>query len=247
MTKQKINPHYQKAFKEFLLNIKEHFNSSEKSIHKARNEIKILSHANQEVVVKSFKVPHLLNRLVYSFFRESKAKKSYDYSMKIIEFVPKPIGYIEFFKQGLLHESYFVSEHFDYDFTIREPLLDENFPNREEMFRAFAKFTLELHNNNIFHNDYSPGNILIKKEGESYLFKIVDINRMSFFELTEKERAKNFSKLWASDEVLTIVADEYQKHYQVSSNFTDAMLTFNRKHKQRKNFKKRLKGVPVVD
>jgi len=146
MTKQKINPHYKKEFKDFLLNIKEHFNSSEKSIHKARNEIKILSHANQEVVVKSFKVPHLLNRLVYSFFRESKAKKSYEYSMKIIEFVPKPIGYIEFFKQGLLHESYFVSEHFDYDFTIREPLLDEpysmrTFPTEKRCFEPL----LSLH------------------------------------------------------------------------------------------------------
>jgi serine/threonine protein kinase len=247
MTKQKINPYYQEAFKDFLFSIKEHFNSNTKSIHKARNEIKVLSYANQNVVVKSFKIPHLLNRLVYSFFRDSKAKKSYDYSMKIIKFVPKPIGYIEFFKQGLLHESYFVSEYFDFDFTIREPLLDEDFPNREAVFRSFANFTLELHNSHIFHDDYSPGNILIKKEGESYIFKIVDINRMHFFDLTQQDRAKNFSKLWASDDVLSIVADEYQKHYNCDENFTKEVLKYNRNNKRIKNFKKRLKGIKVVD
>ena len=247
MIKYEINPKYAKNFTDFLKNIKEHFINNNNTIHKARNEIKVLEHAQQKVVVKAFKIPHLLNRIVYSFFRKSKAQKSYKYSVKISEFVPKPIGYIEFYKSGLLHQSYFISKHFDYDFTIREPLLDRDFPKRENIFRAFARFTLELHNAHIFHNDYSPGNILIKEEEEAFIFKIVDINRMSFFELNEKARAKNFSKLWASDEVLTIVADEYQKHYPCSEAFKDRILSLNQKHKNRKNFKKRLKGVPVVD
>jgi len=247
MIKFNVNPKYKEEFTTFLKNIKEHFSNNSNSIHKARNEIKVLTHAHQEVVVKSFKIPHLLNRVVYSFFRESKAKKSYDYSMKIIDFVPKPIGYIEFHEGGLLEKSYFISEHFNYDFTIREPLLDANFENREEVFRAFARFTLDLHNNNIFHKDYSPGNILIKKIENEFIFKIVDINRMGFFELTETDRAKNFSKLWASDEVLELVANEYKKHYKCSETFTQNMLDFNNKNKRTKNFKKRLKGEKVVD
>ncbi len=247
MIKHKITPKYAQKFTNFLKNIKEHFTQNNHTLHKARNEIKVLEHAQQKVVVKAFKIPHFLNRIVYSFFRKSKAKKSYEYSVKICEFVPKPIGYIEFYKGGLLHQSYFISEYFDYDFTIREPLLDKSFPKREAIFRAFARFTLELHNAQIFHNDYSPGNILIKEENEAFVFKIVDINRMSFFELDEKARAKNFSKLWASDEVLSIVANEYQKHYSCSDEFKETMLTLNQKHKNRKNFKKRLKGVPVVD
>ena len=247
MIKYEINPKYAQNFTDFLKNIKEHFSNNNNTIHKARNEIKVLEHAQEKVVVKAFKIPHLLNRIVYSFFRKSKAKKSYEYSVKISAFVPQPIGYIEFYRGGLLHQSYFVSEHFDYDFTIREPLLDKDFPKREAIFRAFARFTLELHNAQIFHNDYSPGNILIKEEAGQFIFKIVDINRMSFFELNEKARAKNFSKLWASDEVLTIVADEYKKHYPCNETFKEMMLTLNQKHKNRKNFKKRLKGVPVVD
>jgi serine/threonine protein kinase len=165
-----------KKFEYFLCNIKQFFKENSNTIHKARNELKVIEHENQKLVVKY-----------------------YEYALKIKDFTPKPIGYIEFYKFGLLDESYFVSEKFDYDFTIREPLLDINFPNKDEILKAFAKFTFELHEAGIFHFDYSPGNILIKKENDNFIFKIVDINRMKFFDLELNDRLKNFSKLWAKD------------------------------------------------
>jgi len=243
----KVNPLYKVSLNDFFLKIREKFNNSSNSLHKARNEIKVVEYNRDRFVIKSFKVPHSINKIAYSFFRDSKAKKSYDNSIKIIDFVPKPIGYIEFKRFGLIDDSYFVSENFNYDFTIREPLLDENFENKEEIFKAFARFTLELHQQNIFHKDYSPGNILIKKEDNTYIFKIVDINRMGFFELSQKNRAKNFSKLWASDEVLKIIAKEYSKHYSTDGKFQEQMLNYNQKNKNIKNFKKRLKGKKVND
>lgn len=247
MKKYKINPQYEVAFKDFTLNIKNYFYSNANTIHKARNELKVISHNALETVVKSFRIPNLFNQIVYSFFRDSKAKKSYEYSLKIGQFTPKPIAYIEFYTFFLLKESYFISEKFDYDFTIREPLLDENFLDRESIFKAFARFTLELHNNSIFHNDYSPGNILIKREGSEYIFKIVDINRMKFFKLTQIYRAKNFSKLWASDAILSVMAQEYAQHHPCNANFESEVLMFSNKNKRVKNFKKRLKGKPVND
>jgi Lipopolysaccharide kinase (Kdo/WaaP) family len=234
-------------FKDFLLNIQSFFTANTQTIHKARNELKIIDYEGFSTVVKSFKVPHLLNRIVYTYFKKSKAKKSFEYSLKIATFTPKPIGFIEFYHTGLLEESYFVSEQFEYDFTIREPLLDKNFENREEIFKAFTRFTLELHNANIFHKDYSPGNILIKKENATLTFKIVDINRMKFFKLTERDRALNFSKLWANDEVLTLIAEEYQKHYPSKEDFTKRVLYYSNKNKRIKNFKKWIKGEMTND
>jgi len=234
-------------FKKFLLNIEEYFVDHNSTIHKARNELKVITYNSTSTIVKSFKVPHIINKIAYTYFRDSKAKKSYEYSLKIGDFTPLPIGYIEFYKNSLLDESYFISEEFKYDFTIREPLLNENFAMREEVFRAFARFTLELHNAEIFHNDYSPGNILIKKENDELVFKIVDINRMQFGVLDEETRAKNFEKLWASDAILTIMADEYQKHHSCSENFTKKVLYYSNKNKKIKNFKKRLKGQEVND
>ena len=237
-----------KHFKSFLENIKEHFATSKNSIHKARNEIKVINYESRDFVVKSFKIPHIINKFVYTFFKSSKAKKSYDFALKIDKFTPKPIGYIEFYESFLINDSYFISEKFDYDFTIREPLLDINFPNKNEIFKAFAQFTFDLHENGIYHLDYSPGNILIKKENDNFIFKIVDINRMKFLNMDLEKRAKNFSKLWAKDEDLEFIAKEYAKIYEKNNEeFISKTISFSKKHKAVKNFKKRLKGIKVVD
>jgi serine/threonine protein kinase len=235
-------------YKDFLFKIKKHFQEISNNIHKARNEIKIISYKDEEFVVKSFKIPYFFNKLVYTFFRDSKAKKSYDNSVRIIEFVPKPIGYIEFKKFGLIHDSYFISKNFKYDFTIREPLLDVNYENKEQIFKEFSKFTYTLHEQGIYHLDFSPGNILIKKENSNYIFKIVDINRMQFKKLTVEQRLMNFSKLWAKDKDLKVIIKEYAKIINEDEDTCiDIALKYSQKHKDRKNFKKRLKGRKVVD
>lgn len=242
----KINDTY-KDLEQSLIDIENFFNQVDTNIHQARNELKIIQLKKISTIVKSFKIPNFLNKIVYTYFKDSKAKKSYNNSLKIGEFTPAPIGYIEFYSTALLNKSYFISERFNYDFTIREPLLDSSFTKREEILKAFARFTLELHNNNIFHNDYSPGNILIKKENDTFIFKIVDINRMHFFKLQEDDRAKNFSKLWADDRDLELMATEYKNHYNTSSSFTEKVLHYSNQNKKIKNFKKKLKGKPVND
>ena len=231
-----------------ITNVQKYFLDSKNSIHKARNEIKIIEHNKQKFVIKSFKIPHILNKIVYSFFRDSKAKKSYENSIRISNFVPAPIGYIEFKKFGLIHNSYFVSENFNYDFTIREPLLDESFKDKEEIFKLFAYFTHKLHEQSIYHLDYSPGNILIKKEENSYVFKIVDINRMQFKTLTLDDRLENFSKLWAKDEDMKIIVKEYAEIINENEKYCiEKTIYFSQKNKDFKNLKKRLKGKEVVD
>jgi len=245
--KLEVNEEF-KTLKNFVKNIKIFFQKNNNTIHKARNEIKVINYENRDFVVKSFKIPHIINKFVYTFFKSSKAKKSYDYALKIENFTPKPIGYIEFYENFLINDSYFISEKFDYDFTIREPLLDINFPNKNEIFKAFAQFTFDLHENGIYHLDYSPGNILIKKENDNFIFKIVDINRMKFLNMDLEKRAKNFSKLWAKDEDLEFIAKEYAKIYKTNNEeFISKTISFSRKHKAVKNFKKRLKGIKVVD
>ncbi|ADN09608.1 hypothetical protein [Sulfurimonas autotrophica] len=246
--KYKINPIYEKTFKDFLLNIRKYFNQNQNSIHKARNELKIISYNDVETVVKSFKVPNIIRRLFYTYFRDTKAKKSYDNSVKIGKFTPTPIGYIEFFTQGLLADSYFVAKKFDYDFTIKEPIVNKDLVDRKNIFREFAKFTYELHEHKIYHNDYSPGNILIKRDETDYTFKIVDINRMKFKELSLDERLKNFAKLWLLDEDLTTIVKEYAELiHEDKQKCINIALKYSHALKRKINMKKRLKGIEVVD
>ncbi len=246
--KYKINPLYKKTCTDFLLNIQKYFNKNQSTIHKARNELKTISCNTINTVVKSFQVPNFFRRILYTYFRKTKAKKSYENSIKIGNFTPNPIGYIEFYKKGLLNESYFIAQKFEYDFTIREPLTNKNFKDKEKVFKAFARFTFALHQNNIIHKDYSPGNILIKEENNNYTFKVVDINRMKFKVLSVKERLQNFNMLWAQDEDLTIIIKEYATIANIDKEDSiKKALYFSQKLKNFKNMKKRLKGKAVVD
>lgn len=226
--------------------IREIFAGDNHSIHKARNELKVIELDGIKTVVKSFKVPHLLNRIIYTYFRKSKAHKSYHNALRLRELnisTPKPIAQIEFFESGLLNESFFISEHFAYDFTIRTPLL-EPLKDRKSILTAFAAYTYNLHKCGVWHLDYSPGNILIKRTDEGYLFSIVDINRMEFRSISPLEGCENFNKLWASDEELEIMGREYARlsGFNVAVTISE-MKKHNNANKKTKNFKKRLKNL----
>jgi hypothetical protein len=232
--------------KSSLESIRAIFSRDEHTIHKARNELKIIELDGIKTVVKSFKLPHLLNRIVYTFFRRSKGYKSYHNALRLQKLgisTPQPIALIEFFESGLLADSYFISEFFDYDFTIRTPLL-EPLEDREAIFAAFAAYTYDLHQKGVWHLDYSPGNILIKRTENGYQFSIVDINRMVFKTICPLEGCENFNKLWAFDDELEIMGREYAKLSGLDEATTIAeMKRHNDANKRVKNFKKRLKKV----
>jgi tRNA A-37 threonylcarbamoyl transferase component Bud32 len=240
-----LHPSYS-HFEDKLLNISSIFDSSDKSIHKARNELKIIEINQLECVVKSFKIPHLINRVAYSFFRDGKAKKSFLNAVKLQELgvnTPEPVGYIEFFSQFLLRESYFISMYKPYDFTIRE-VFHHKIEDRENILKSFANFSFKLHQKGVWHVDYSLGNILIVKNKSDYEFFLVDINRMIFKDIPPKEGLKNFNKFWAKDrEDLVIIAKEYAKLAKLDeSEAVDIVLNEADKLEAKVNLKRKLKA-----
>jgi len=211
--KFKLNSNYNNV-EEFLLNIKTYFSNNSNTIHKARNELKVIEYENINTVVKAFKIPNKLNQIVYAYFRDSKARKSYNNAMKLISLginTPTPIGFIEFYKMGLFKESFFVSEKLSYEFTIREPLRNKELPNRDKILKSFVAFTYDLHKKNVFHKDYSAGNILVVDNDNNFTFSIVDINRMEFKSMSIEEGLDNFAKLWLDEDSLVLIAKEYAK------------------------------------
>lgn len=234
--------------KDFILDVDGEFNRAASSIHKARNEIKCIGYKGSRYIVKSFKVPNLFRRSIYTFIKPSKAKKSYLNSKTIKNFAPLAIAYVELLKSNMIDKSFFISEEFKYDFTIREPLLDREFSDKKTIFKEFAIFTCKLHSCGIYHLDYSPGNILIKKEASGYRFQIVDINRVKFFNINLKNRLKNFSKLWADDEDLSYIVKEYAKAIgEDEQECIKTALHFSNRHKKIANLKKRLKGEKIAN
>jgi len=229
-------------YKNLIENIRTHFSEASNSIWDKRNKIKIISLEEESIAIKSFKIPHMINKIAYTFLRDSKAKRSYINSLKILEFVPKPIAYAEFERFGLFHDSYFLCEQYHYDFTIREPLTQKDFKNKAAIFKQFAAFTYALHQSGAEHLDYSPGNILIKKISDTlYEFKVIDVNRMKFKVFTQEEQLENFSKLWAEDDDLSMIAKFYAELINLDEEKAISLaLKASHKHKDKKNFKKKL-------
>lgn len=179
-----------------------------------RNIIKVVNHNGLELNIKAFKVPNLLNRLVYKFFRKSKAQRSFEYAEKLTKMnigTPKLIAYFEFTSTFLFNKSFYISENQACDLTYRELTKDFNIPDYEKILRAFTRFTFSLHQKNIHFLDHSPGNTLIKKSGDSYEFYLVDLNRMKFESMNFETRIKNFSKLTIHKSMVQIMSEEYAR------------------------------------
>lgn len=210
-----INPKYA-TIKPLIENIELYFQKSSQVLYDKRNVIRVVNYENQNYVVKQFKVPNIINRFAYRYLRPSKARRSYQYSLKIgAELSPEPIAYIEQNKNLLLAKSYYISKHFDYDHTIREVLINKELQNREQILKAFADFTYRLHELEILHHDYSHGNILIKKSISTesrYEIKIIDVNRMEFKALDLKMRLENFARIKADDDDMAIIISQYAKN-----------------------------------
>ncbi len=204
--------HLEKEIKSFIQN----FDSVGETIYKGtRNELKVKQIGNLKVNIKCFKKPHLINQIAYRWFRKSKAERSFLYATSLLKRkvgTPQPIAYQINLSLLGIGKSYYVSVQQPHDLTYRELIHDVNYPNREEILRAFTQFTFHFHNQGVFFLDHSPGNTLIEEKGDgSYAFYLVDLNRMQFKTLTYDERLKNFARLTPKKEMYTIMADEYAK------------------------------------
>jgi hypothetical protein len=239
-----------KRKKETILNYLRNFNSEGESLNDGqRNSIKIFNLEAQKINIKSFKIPNAVNKIVYRFFRKSKAERSFEYANYLISNkigTPFPIAFAEN-KSGLtFKDSYYVSEHLDCDLTFRELVTNPDYPNHEEILRAFTRFTFNLHEREIEFLDHSPGNTLIQLNNGDYKFFLVDLNRMNFKKLNFEERMKNFARLTPKKEMIGVMANEYahlinKPEAEVFEKMWFFTNQFQEKFQRKKELKKKLK------
>ena len=209
--KYEVAPEF-KEFDSWISHLHSDFSNSGETIFKLRNEVKVFKVGNHQLNVKAFKVPNLINRFVYVYFRGSKAERSYRYARNFLSLgieTPMAVGFAECTENGLLTKSYYVSLHLSYNYTLRE-VLDFKVELRDEILRQWVLFTYEkLHKNGIFHLDYSPGNTLITKENGLYHFSVVDLNRMTFGHIDFNKGLSNFCRLGVDPSTLRLIGREY--------------------------------------
>ena len=216
-----------------------------------RNVIKLFELDGKTVNIKSFKIPNLINKIAYRYFRKSKARRSFEYATLLLEKgigTPEPIAYLEKYDWIGLKESYYISEHLQCDLTYRELVEIPDFPDHENILRQFTRFSYSLHQKGIEFKDHSPGNTLIKKNRqEQYDFFLVDLNRMNFHkEMSFDLRMRNLCRLTPVKEMVEVMSNEYSKLSGEPENLIFETLwghtvSFQEKFYRKKRLKKKLK------
>ena len=215
----------------------------------ARNKIKNIVVNGKSLCIKAFKTPNLVNRIAYTFFRKSKAERSYTFAQRLLSRgigTPEPVAFFEFKKNGLINKSFYISEQLDNDLTYRDLTKNFDYPDYENLLRAFTRFTNQLHEKGVLFLDHSPGNTLIKKVGNQYHFFLVDLNRMIFKEPSFEERIKNYRKLTIHPSMVKIMSDELSKisdydFDEINTLMWAATEKFQKYYHKRRKLKKRLK------
>lgn len=195
-------------------------------VYHARNTVYTLdTDAGIRLSIKDFHTPSLINSLVYTHLRLSKARRSYENALRLISMdfdTPDPVAYIEIHRGARLTRSYYICRQIDgsedlrlwhlRDATAMSPVLD-----------ALAHYMVHLHCAGVYHKDFSPGNILYRKENGVYRFYLIDINRMTFGVHSRKRLMDNFSRIdIESVEATADLAHRYATAANISPEKTEA-------------------------
>ena len=188
------------------------FGQAGKTYWEKRNTIKVFEVDGDKWNVKSFQIPHLVNRFAYKYVRKSKARRSFEHAEILLKkrvLTPEPIAYVEYSDPLGLKNSYYVSKNLSYDFAFSD-LFEEQFPDRINILNQFTEFTFKLHENDIHHFDHSKGNTIICRKGKGlYDFYLIDLNRMKFEKMNYQARIDNFNRLSLTTEMMEIIGKKY--------------------------------------
>lgn len=216
-----------------------------------RNIVELIEIKGEKFVLKTYKRPTYFNRIVYTFFRKTKAQRAYDYAFKLMELgieTPAPVAYIEKRDGTLFSTGYFLSRYIDW------PILGDL--NKDELDRKeldllandFIRFTINMHNKEVLPLDYNLGNIFYRKNEETghYDFALTDINRMQFGRLpSNREAMRSFCQMGIPVENLYDWLSLYSlaKKNDVDLESSMFMILYYRlRYKFRRMFKRKIKN-----
>lgn len=181
-------------------------------IYDGRNQLRVFDIHGRRMVVKSFQIPNILNRVCYGLIRSSKAQRSFENALLLESLgigTPVPVAYMTFRSGLLFSRSYYVSLESTCRYTYKD-LWKEDVPYQDNLMEEIGRMTACLHENRRLHKDYSRGNILFDclPDG-SIRLEIVDLNRMRKGRVSMRRGCKNFERLPATDSMRQSMARGY--------------------------------------
>jgi len=231
---------------DFIPQIPSFFTERGTIIHNRRNQIRIFEENGQQINIKKYCIPPIVNRILYSLgWRTPKAKATYQNAVKILEngfLTPRPFGYILQRRAGLLNFSYFISEQIQ---NMRPMGYKKH---SLALIHALAEYTADLHEKGMLHLDYTPNNILISEKNGKYSFALVDINRFRFYkgEVPMGAVLTNLMKPFREDEQIKLFVMEYVKRRGLDETLYKKVLQRRHLRNAYDNFKSKLKKIPLA-
>lgn len=183
-----INPIY-KALKTHLEMLPTTFDKGGELLYAGRNVIKRFvwrdpAGRDCTVVVKRYAPMRWLQKLCYSTFFASKAKRAYLYAFELQKHgidTPTPIAYLEVKRHVLLQRCFLVTSECnlpDCTFLRNNAQAIAQSPS---LLQALAAFIVKLHTEGILHGDLNLSNILYQQQADgTWHFAVIDINRTRF-------------------------------------------------------------------
>lgn len=213
-------------------------------IRDQRNVLHKVEVDDKKWVVKRYKRPNSFNRWMYTFFRRSKARRSYEYALRLQEAgfgTADPVAYIEIKRKGLFHTGYFVSEYLPCSLLKEVDSYDE--PERNRILDAFACHTAAMHEKGIVHYDYNPENIFFYEENGEFRFAMIDINRMRFKKPSRRKAVRSLKSLGLAMPSLVRVTERYAIERGLNPELISGAVLVKRSMHWKHKFKQDIKSL----
>lgn len=213
--KNVIHPDYKKIA-DYIVSIPSRFQKKEgEMIHDGRNKVMAFEHEGIRMVVKRFKDVNPVQRVVYTFFRKTKAERAYLYAEKLrtrgID-TPHEIAFLEKKKGFLFITGYFVCLSCENPPVF--PALASSAEFDREIATDLVAFIVEMHRKGILFGDLNFGNFLYKKgEDGHYHFTVIDTNRSHFLDTapSREECLKNLRTMTHHRNLFRFMLREYAR------------------------------------
>ena len=96
---------------DFIRQLPQHFAQEGELLYEGRNEVRRYRVKDEWLVVKRYKQPNIIQRIVYTFFKKSKTERAYLFAGILRQRgfdTPHEVAYIEKKRGGLFLDGYFI-------------------------------------------------------------------------------------------------------------------------------------------
>lgn len=242
-----LNPDYG-HLKTWIEDLPCRFERGGEIVYRGRNVVKRFVVGGQTVIVKKYKIPNIVQRIAYTFWRKSKAMRAYLYAGKLIGMgIKTPVGIacLEQYSGGLFNTGFFVSEECTYD-SVSSVMADSR--TEADMSVRLGRFIADMHRKGFLHGDLNLSNILYRRLPDGGVdFVVIDTNRSLFVDNpSRKQCLDNMKRVTHHRDLLEHIVRAYAAErkwdgQECVDEVMKALSDFERMKRMRRMFKIRRK------